>query len=65
MGGPESTNGTSATDVTRLTAWQCRELLMAGEVSAVELTTAYLDRISAVDGEVQAYLARMGQKSVP
>ncbi|OFW60653.1 MAG: aspartyl/glutamyl-tRNA amidotransferase subunit A [Actinobacteria bacterium RBG_16_64_13] len=44
-------------DVTTLTAHRCRELLAAGEVSAVELTRAYLDRIAATDGAVQAYLA--------
>jgi aspartyl-tRNA(Asn)/glutamyl-tRNA(Gln) amidotransferase subunit A len=44
-------------DVTRLTAHRCRDLLASGEVSAVELTQAYLDRIAAVDGAVKAYLA--------
>jgi aspartyl-tRNA(Asn)/glutamyl-tRNA(Gln) amidotransferase subunit A len=43
-------------DVTKLTAHGCRELLAAGEVSAVELTRAYLDRIAAVDGDVLAFL---------
>jgi aspartyl-tRNA(Asn)/glutamyl-tRNA(Gln) amidotransferase subunit A len=44
-------------DVTTLTAWGCRDLLARGEISAVELTRAYLDRIAAVDDSVQAYLA--------
>lgn len=44
-------------DVTTLTAWGCRDLLAREEVSAVELTSAYLDRIAAVDQSVQAYLA--------
>lgn len=43
-------------DVTRLTAHECRELLRTGQVSAVELTEAYLDRIASVDGVVKAYL---------
>jgi len=43
-------------DVTRLTAYDCRELLTSGQVSAVELTQAYLDRIAAVDDQVKAYL---------
>jgi aspartyl-tRNA(Asn)/glutamyl-tRNA(Gln) amidotransferase subunit A len=43
-------------DVTGLTAHRCRELLAAGEVSASELTQAYLDRIAAVDDTVQSYL---------
>jgi aspartyl-tRNA(Asn)/glutamyl-tRNA(Gln) amidotransferase subunit A len=45
-----------ASDVIHLTAHRCRELLVAGEVSSVELTRAYLDRIAAVDGDVKAYL---------
>ncbi len=43
-------------DVTTLTACRCRDLLADGEISATELTRAYLDRIAAVDGSVQAYL---------
>lgn len=43
-------------DVTKLTAFACRELLASGEVSAVELTRAYLARIAAVEGAVQAFL---------
>ena len=43
-------------DVRGLTAHQCRELLASGNVSAAELTGAYLDRIAAVDGAVQSYL---------
>lgn len=43
-------------DVTGLTARRCRELLAAGDVSATELTRAYLDRIAEVDRQVQAYL---------
>lgn len=43
-------------DVAGLTAHDCRELLRTGQVSAVELTRAYLDRIAAVDGAVKAYL---------
>jgi aspartyl-tRNA(Asn)/glutamyl-tRNA(Gln) amidotransferase subunit A len=47
----------SSIDVTKLTAHACRDLLASREVSAVELTRAYLDRIAAVDGAVDAYLA--------
>jgi aspartyl-tRNA(Asn)/glutamyl-tRNA(Gln) amidotransferase subunit A len=43
-------------DVLGLTAWQCRELLSSGQISARELTRAYLDRIAEIDGEVRAYL---------
>ena len=38
----------------RMSAADC---LRSGQVSAVELTQAYLDRISAVDGRVKAYLS--------
>jgi aspartyl-tRNA(Asn)/glutamyl-tRNA(Gln) amidotransferase subunit A len=47
----------SAPDVSSLSAHACRELLANGEVSASELTRAYLDRIAAVDGSVRSYLA--------
>ena len=43
-------------ELLHLTARRCRELLQAGNVSSVELTRAYLDRIAAVNGEVKAYL---------
>ena len=45
-----------AIDVAGLTAHRCRELLSEGDISATELTQAYLDRIAAVDGAVQSYL---------
>ena len=44
--------GGAALDVTTLTAYRCRELLARGDVSATELTRAYLDRIAAVDEQV-------------
>jgi aspartyl-tRNA(Asn)/glutamyl-tRNA(Gln) amidotransferase subunit A len=43
-------------DVTTLTAQDCRRLLAGGEISAVELTRAYLDRIASVDEGVRAFL---------
>ncbi len=48
--------GGGPVEVVGLTAWQCRELLASGAVSARELTRAYLDRIAAVDGQVQSFL---------
>jgi aspartyl-tRNA(Asn)/glutamyl-tRNA(Gln) amidotransferase subunit A len=51
------TANSSGIDVTRLTAHDCRELLANGDISAVELTQAYLDRIAGVDDEVKAYLS--------
>lgn len=43
-------------DLTRLSAAALAETLAAGEVSSVEATRAHLDRISAVDGAVHAFL---------
>jgi aspartyl-tRNA(Asn)/glutamyl-tRNA(Gln) amidotransferase subunit A len=44
------------TDLTRHTAAELAGLVAAGQVSAVEVTHAHLDRIDAVDGGVQAFL---------
>ncbi|MDX6257444.1 MAG: aspartyl-tRNA(Asn)/glutamyl-tRNA(Gln) amidotransferase subunit [Frankiales bacterium] len=44
------------TDVTTWTAARTAESIASGEVSAVEVTQAHLDRIAAVDGKVHAYL---------
>jgi len=43
-------------DLTRLTAADLAAALASGEVSSVEATQAHLDRISAVDGDVHAFL---------
>lgn len=43
-------------DITRLSAAQLADKLTSGDVSSVEATRAHLDRISAVDGDVRAYL---------
>jgi aspartyl-tRNA(Asn)/glutamyl-tRNA(Gln) amidotransferase subunit A len=43
-------------DLIRLTAADTAAKIAAGEVSAVEVTQAHLDRISAVDGDVHAFL---------
>jgi aspartyl-tRNA(Asn)/glutamyl-tRNA(Gln) amidotransferase subunit A len=40
-----------------ITIAEARELLDKGEISSVELTQAYLDRIVAVDNQVRAFLA--------
>jgi len=39
-----------------LTIHEAQDLLRRRQVSAVELTQAYLDRIAALDGQVRAYL---------
>ena len=44
------------TDLIRATAEELSRRLAAGEVTSVELTQAYVDRISAVDGEIHAFL---------
>jgi aspartyl-tRNA(Asn)/glutamyl-tRNA(Gln) amidotransferase subunit A len=44
------------TDLVRQTALRTAELVASGEVSAVEVTQAHLDRIAAVDGDVHAFL---------
>ncbi|MCC2032329.1 Asp-tRNA(Asn)/Glu-tRNA(Gln) amidotransferase subunit GatA [Microbacterium allomyrinae] len=44
------------TDLTRLSAAALAEKLSAGDVSSVEATQAHLDRISAVDGDIHAFL---------
>src|SRR5207247_5897132 len=42
--------------LTRLTAARTADLVAAGAVSAVEVATAHLDRIAAVDAQVHAFL---------
>jgi len=44
------------TDLTRLTAAETATVVASGEVSAVEVAQAHLDRISAVDERVHAFL---------
>jgi len=44
------------TDLTRLTAAETATAVASGEVSAVEVAQAHLDRISAVDERVHAFL---------
>ncbi|MDT4916282.1 MAG: aspartyl-tRNA(Asn)/glutamyl-tRNA(Gln) amidotransferase subunit [Pseudonocardiales bacterium] len=47
---------TAADDLTRLTAAETAELIAAGQVAAVEVTAAHLDRIHTIDPSVHAYL---------
>jgi aspartyl-tRNA(Asn)/glutamyl-tRNA(Gln) amidotransferase subunit A len=44
------------TDLVRLTAADTAAAIVRGEVSAVDVTQAHLDRIEAVDGRVHAFL---------
>src|SRR5436305_12552646 len=43
-------------ELTRMTAAELSAALASGEVSAVEVTRAHLDRIAAVDDRVHAFL---------
>lgn len=54
----------TAGQIIGLSAAQLSEKLQAGEVSAVEVTQAHLDRIAAVDGVVHAFLARSDQAAL-
>jgi aspartyl-tRNA(Asn)/glutamyl-tRNA(Gln) amidotransferase subunit A len=45
-----------SSDLTRLSAADLSSALAAGEVSAVEVTQAHLDRVAATDGGVHAFL---------
>ena len=47
---------TGPTDLTRMTAADLAARIHAREVSSVEVTTAHLDRIDALDGAVHAFL---------
>ncbi|MBI4790956.1 MAG: Asp-tRNA(Asn)/Glu-tRNA(Gln) amidotransferase subunit GatA [Chloroflexi bacterium] len=51
-------------DLYRLTIHEARALLEKGEISSVELTRAVLDRISAVDERVQAYLTVVADRAL-
>jgi aspartyl-tRNA(Asn)/glutamyl-tRNA(Gln) amidotransferase subunit A len=44
------------TDITRMSAAELASALATSELSSVEATTAHLDRIAEVDGDVHAYL---------
>ena len=54
----------TTTDLTRATAAQLADLLAAGQVSSVEVTQAHLDRTTAVDEQVHAYLHVAGQSAL-
>ncbi len=43
-------------ELTRLSARELASLIAGGDVSAVEVTQAHLDRVAAVDGDVHAFL---------
>ena len=53
-----------ATDLTRMTAAELGAALAVGEVSAVEVAKAHLDRIEAVDPQVHAFLHVAADRAV-
>jgi aspartyl-tRNA(Asn)/glutamyl-tRNA(Gln) amidotransferase subunit A len=48
------------TDLTTLTIHEANEGLKKGDFSSVEITKAYLDRISKIDGDIHAFLKVTG-----
>lgn len=54
----------SGVELHRLTIHEARERLAAGDVTAVALTEAVLDRIRATDGEVKAYLVLTPERAL-
>ncbi|MFC8410656.1 Asp-tRNA(Asn)/Glu-tRNA(Gln) amidotransferase subunit GatA [Arthrobacter sp. NPDC057259] len=55
---------TDTNELIRLSAAALAEKLAAREVTAVEVTQAYLDRIAAVDGQVNAFLHVNGEEAL-
>ncbi|MBI5957685.1 MAG: Asp-tRNA(Asn)/Glu-tRNA(Gln) amidotransferase subunit GatA [Chloroflexi bacterium] len=52
------------TDLTDLTITQARDKLRAGDISAVQLTQAHLDRIHALDPQIRAFLTITDEKAL-
>jgi aspartyl-tRNA(Asn)/glutamyl-tRNA(Gln) amidotransferase subunit A len=53
-----------ATDLCYLSIGEAAELLREGELSPVELTRAFLDRIELLDGPLQAYITVMSDSAL-
>nr|MBN1228420.1 Asp-tRNA(Asn)/Glu-tRNA(Gln) amidotransferase GatCAB subunit A [Anaerolineae bacterium] len=51
-------------DLTQLTISEARTLLVSGEITSVELTNAFLDRIEEVEPIIQAYLTVTAEKAI-
>src|SRR5690606_39499540 len=54
--GAADPGGGTVTDVIRMTAAEVAAKIHAGELSAVEVTQAHLDRIAKVDDQIKAFL---------
>ena len=52
------------TDLIRLSAAQLAAKLQSGEVTSVEVTQAYLDRIAAVDGTINSFITVTGDDAL-
>lgn len=53
---PTARTAATVSNLSELTAHQAADLLASGEISSVELTRALLDRITALDTKIHAYL---------
>ena len=51
-------------EIIRLTAVDLASLIKSGELSAVEVTQAHLDRIADVDGTIHAFLYVDGERAL-
>ncbi len=52
------------TNLCRLTINEAQQLICSGELSPIELTRAFLERIEAVDGKLHAYVDIMSEKAL-
>ncbi len=51
-------------ELTRLSAWEMKELLKKGEVSSEELVKAHLDKIEAMDKDLNAFITVNGEAAI-
>ena len=54
----------TTTELNYLSIWEAGALIRSGQLSPVELTKAYLDRIAAVDGKLKAYVTLLGDRAL-
>ncbi|MDY0256760.1 Asp-tRNA(Asn)/Glu-tRNA(Gln) amidotransferase subunit GatA [Gudongella oleilytica] len=51
-------------ELTRLSAWEMKKLLKKGEVSSEELVKAHLDKIEAMDKDLNAFITVNGEAAI-
>ncbi|MFC1889248.1 Asp-tRNA(Asn)/Glu-tRNA(Gln) amidotransferase subunit GatA, partial [Thermodesulfobacteriota bacterium] len=51
-------------ELTALTIHKARDLLRSGEITSVELTRTYLDRIEALDPGLRAFISVLGDRAM-